>query len=85
MLVAISRCIQPSADGDEPTPHGRASRVFGIPKQIPDSEVTATKGIHSEHKANMLGSLVVARRPDPEKPDVLNEEELKQLLTTSRT
>ncbi len=59
--------------------------VFGIPKQIPDSEVTATKGIHSEHKANMLGSLVVARRPDPEKPDVLNEEELKQLLTTSRT
>ncbi len=32
-----------------------------------------------EHKANMLGSLAVARRPDPEKPDVLNEEELKQL------
>jgi len=32
-----------------------------------------------EHKTNMLGSLVVARRPDPEKPDVLNEEELKQL------
>lgn len=32
-----------------------------------------------EHRANMLGSLVVARRPDPEKPDVLNEEELKQL------
>jgi hypothetical protein len=27
----------------------------------------------------MLGSLVVARRPDPEKPDVLNEEELQQL------
>jgi len=32
-----------------------------------------------EHKANMLVSLAMARRPDSEKPDVLNEEELKQL------
>jgi hypothetical protein len=32
-----------------------------------------------EHKENMLVSLAMARRPDSEKPDVLNEEELKQL------
>jgi hypothetical protein len=26
MLAVTARCIQPSADGDEPMPHGRASR-----------------------------------------------------------
>jgi hypothetical protein len=35
--------------------------------------------LKGEHKANMIASLAMARRPDPEKPDVLSEEELKQL------
>src|SRR3982074_2301881 len=48
--------------------------------RIPNSGGNGHEGeCVGEDKANMLESLVVARRPDPEKPDVLNEEELKQL------
>src|SRR5712692_11377004 len=59
--------------------------AFSIPKQCSIREVMATMAFGGEHKTNMLVSVVVARRPDPENPDVLNEEELKQLRSTYPT
>jgi hypothetical protein len=40
-----------------------------------------TAGVHGEQKANLLAWFAMARRPAPETPapDVLSEEELKQL------